>query len=69
MKDETLTTAEAARLLGVSLNHVIRLCDAGLLRHWKVGRILRLRRSDVVRLARESGVPLDEDYVNHGGGI
>jgi len=45
--DQLLTTGEAARLLGVSRQHVVDLCDAGDLPHTLVGKHRRILRSDV----------------------
>jgi excisionase family DNA binding protein len=49
-EDPMLSTGEAARVLGVSRQHVVNLCDRGLLEHSRVGKHRRLRRSDVVGL-------------------
>lgn len=46
-RDELLTTGEAARLLGVSRQHVVDLCDAGDLPHSLIGKHHRVLRSDV----------------------
>lgn len=53
-EDTLLTTGEAARILGVSRQQVVNLCEAGDLPHTLVGRHRRVRRSDVeaIRLAR-----------------
>jgi excisionase family DNA binding protein len=45
--DELLTTGEAAALLNSSRQHVVDLCDRGLLPFTMVGRHRRVRRGDV----------------------
>jgi excisionase family DNA binding protein len=45
--DELLSTGEAARLLGVSRQHVVDLCSRGDLPFVSVGTHRRIRRSDV----------------------
>lgn len=51
MSEDWLTTGEAAKLLGVSRQHVVDLCDRGAVSFAKPGSHRRLRRSDVQRLA------------------
>lgn len=46
--DPMVSTGEAAALLGVSRQHVVDLCDRGLLDHVRVGRHRRVRRSAVL---------------------
>jgi len=45
--DQLLTTGEAARILGVSRQHVVDLCEAGDLPHTLVGKHRRVYQSDV----------------------
>lgn len=45
--DPLLTTGEAARLLGVSRQHIVDLCEAGDLPHVRVGKHRRVYRSEV----------------------
>lgn len=45
--DQLLTTGEAARILGVSRQHVVDLCEAGDLPHTLAGKHRRVYRSDV----------------------
>lgn len=59
-EDELLSTGEVARLLGTSRQHVVNLCDAGLLPYALVGRHRRIRRSDV-ELARSGSQRLSRD--------
>lgn len=49
---DLLTTGEVAALLGVSRQHVVDLCNAGLLHFTRVGTHRRIRRADA-----ESAVP------------
>jgi len=46
-REELLTTGEVAILLGSSRQHVVDLCDAGLLPYVTTGRHRRIRRRDV----------------------
>ncbi|GAA2165053.1 excisionase family DNA binding protein [Humibacillus xanthopallidus] len=57
---ELLSTGEVAHLLGTSRQHVVNLCDAGLLPYALVGRHRRIRRSDV-ELARSGSQRLSRD--------
>lgn len=45
-----VSTGEAAELLGVSRQHVVDLCDRGLLDHVTVGSHRRIRRSAVLAM-------------------
>lgn len=45
--DPWLTTGEAAKLLGVTRQHIVDLCNAGDLPYTTVGSHRRLRRSEV----------------------
>lgn len=58
--DELLSTGEVAHLLGTSRQHVVNLCDEGLLPFTLVGRHRRVRRSDV-ELARSGSQRLSRD--------
>jgi excisionase family DNA binding protein len=51
---ELLTTGEAAVLLRSSRQHVVDLCERGLLPHVRVGTHRRLRRQDVEALLQPS---------------
>lgn len=46
-RDEWLSTAEAARRLGVTVRDIYQLIDAGELTGYRFGRVIRLRREDV----------------------
>ena len=46
-RDEQLTTGEAAKLLNSSRQHVVDLCERGLLPYTTVGTHRRVRRGDV----------------------
>lgn len=52
--DDLLTTGEAARLLGTSRQHVVNLCERGLLPHTTTGRHRRIRRGDLEASAERS---------------
>ena len=45
--DEQLSTGEAAKLLNSSRQHVVNLCEKGLLPYTTVGKHRRVRRGDV----------------------
>ncbi|MBX3435561.1 MAG: helix-turn-helix domain-containing protein [Pirellulales bacterium] len=45
---DTLTTGQAARLIGTSSRTVAAMCDAGTLPHWRIGAERRLRRDEVL---------------------
>jgi excisionase family DNA binding protein len=49
---DLVTTGQAAALLGCSRQHVVDLCDRGVLPSLTVGTHRRVRRSDVERLGR-----------------
>lgn len=54
-RDETLLrTGEAADFLGCSRQHVVDLCDQGVLPSTRVGSHRRVRRGDVMRIAAGS---------------
>ncbi|MGX5680985.1 helix-turn-helix domain-containing protein [Schumannella luteola] len=58
--DDLLTTGEAARILGVSRQHVVDLCDRGELPYLTVGTHRRIRRSDLL-LAQQRTNKLTRD--------
>lgn len=60
VSDDALTTGEAARLLGVSRQHVVNLCDRGELPYTTTGVHRRVRRADLETL-RASGARLNRD--------
>jgi excisionase family DNA binding protein len=51
---DLLTTGQAAALLGSSRQHVVDLCDRGLLVFVRPGRHRRIRRADVEALAEKT---------------
>jgi excisionase family DNA binding protein len=57
--DEELTTTKAAKLAGVSRQHLVDLCQRGTLPYRKVGRHRRLRRADVIDII---GTPERQDH-------
>jgi len=56
-RDEELTTTKAAEIAGVSRQHLVDLCDRGVLPYRKVGSHRRLRRADVVDILGTPGSP------------
>jgi len=48
MEEQILTSSEAARLLGVSRQHVADLADSGKIQAWRAGSHRRFRRADVL---------------------
>lgn len=50
--DDFMTTGEAARLLGSSRQHVVDLCERGILAYTTVGSHRRVRRADVEAMLR-----------------
>jgi len=57
---ELITTGEAARLLGVSRQHVVDLCDRGLLACERTPVHRRVRRTDVDVLRRRGELTREE---------
>lgn len=55
MKDEWLGTGEAADELGLTLQGLYRVIDEGRLPTVRVGRVIRIRRSDVEQLGEAGG--------------
>lgn len=51
---DLVTTGEAARILGVSRQHIVDMCDRGDLPCMRVGTHRRLRRGDLERFATPS---------------
>lgn len=64
--DRDLTTSQVARLLRVSMQTVHRLFDRGALPGYRVplSRFRRSRLIDVVRFAKEHGIPLYEPELD-----
>lgn len=58
--NELLTTGRAARLLGCTRQHVVDLCERGMLPFVSVGSHRRVRRADVEALAR-GGLTRDQE--------
>lgn len=61
--DDLITTGDAALLLGTSRQHVVDLCNRGLLPHVSAGTHRRVRRHDVVALQRTGERSLTRDQV------
>ncbi len=55
-EDDWLGTKEAARLLGVVPRTLYRLIDDGDLPAYKIGRVIRLRRSDIAAFLERSRI-------------
>ena len=64
---DTMTTGQVADLLGVTAQHVVNLCDRGLLPYTLTGTHRRIRREDAERLkgraAASNGGPLTRDQT------
>ncbi len=62
-----LSTGEAAKLLGVTRQHVADLCSRGVLPYVMAGSHRRLRRGDVLALSRRAaadrGGPMTRDQI------
>ena len=62
-----LSTGEAAKLLGVTRQHVADLCSRGVLPYVMAGSHRRLRRGDVLalsgRAAADRGGPMTRDQI------
>jgi excisionase family DNA binding protein len=56
VSDRLIRATEAARLLGLSRQHVYRLADRGLIRVVRIGTAVRVPVSEVQRVMRE-GIP------------
>ena len=65
--DDKLSTGEAAKLLGVTRQHVADLCSRGVLPFVMVGTHRRVQRGDVLALAGRSaadrGGPMTRDQI------
>lgn len=48
-----LTSTEAAKLLGMSRTHLVRLCDEGRIESSTVGKALRISADEVMRILTE----------------
>ncbi len=59
---EWLSSAEAAELLGVGVRTLYRLIDAGDIPAYRIGRVIRLQRSQVLEAIEQLRVaPARED--------
>lgn len=52
MSDQWLSTKDASALLGVQVRQLYQLIDEGRLPAYKIGRLLRLRRDEVLEFRR-----------------
>lgn len=57
---ELISFPVAAELVPYSVRSLKRLVDDGDLQAWRIGRSVRVRRSDVLALIQPAGAPLDE---------
>jgi excisionase family DNA binding protein len=68
MDDEVLSTTRAARLLGVSRQHLATLADQGQVPFWRVGTHRRFNTSDLMRFKLKRSAhghrTLDWDAIN-----
>jgi excisionase family DNA binding protein len=64
---DLLSTGEAAKLLGVTRQHIVDLCSRGVLHYVMAGTHRRVRRADVLALAARSaadrGGPMTRDQI------
>jgi excisionase family DNA binding protein len=58
LTEKELTTTQAARLVGVSRQYVVELCNRGEVPHRRVGSHRRIRREDIVRYFAPAHSPL-----------
>lgn len=65
--DDLMTTGEAARLIGVTRQHIVDLASKGMLPYTMTGSHRRVRRDDVLLLAGRAGAdrggPMTRDQV------
>ena len=59
-ENKPLTTNEAARLLGMSRSHLVRLCHEGLVATHAIGSHLRIPTSEVVRILQSRAQAMAE---------
>jgi excisionase family DNA binding protein len=65
-----LSTADAARILGITNRTLYRFIDEGLLAAYKFGRVIRLKESDVdafIEASRIEPGTLEHLYPDTGG--
>lgn len=67
IKSETLTTQEAANLIGCSRQHVVTLMNAGILPGRKIGTHRRLSLDDVLHFIQVKGKRTDEPLNERNG--
>ena len=52
---KSLTSTEAAKLLGMSRTHLTRLCEEGRIDSFTIGNALRIEADEVMRILAERG--------------
>ena len=59
--NELLTGGEIAKILNISRAHAYALIQRGLIKHIKIGRLRRVRKSDLIEFVETCtrGIPLD----------
>jgi excisionase family DNA binding protein len=58
---DEFTVGQAAKLTGLSVREIARLCDAGMLSHWWTPtkrRERRIERASLVALIQDFGLPM-----------
>jgi excisionase family DNA binding protein len=67
LDSKMLSTGEAAKLLGVTRQHIVDLCSRGVLPYVMAGSHRRVRRRDVLalggRVAADRGGPMTRDQI------
>ena len=65
--NDLLSTGEAAKILGVTRQHIVDLCSRGILPYVMAGTHRRVRRGDVLKLAgraaADRGGPMARDQI------
>ena len=58
---DTFTTGQAARVTHLSQQTIIRACDMGALKHFRVpgSRFRRVMRADLIKFMCAHGIPFD----------
>jgi len=54
IQQEFVTSKEAARLLGISVRFIQKLCSENRMPYYKFGTALRFKKGDLIRWANEN---------------